>query len=126
MPVFKIQKLIRDKRAKQQTWVGLRSLDGTELLAALKQKLVEEALEVQETTTREDLIEELADVYDVLDALQEHLAITADELHLAQHQKQQTSGGFHNKMYAEALELQDGNPLLEYCRSLPDKYPEVK
>ena len=104
MPRFKIQKLIRDKRAKQQTWIGLRPLEGEELLEALKQKLVEEAVEVEAAPTREELIEELADVYDVLEALKKHLKVTAEEFQLAKQQKHEPSGGFDNKMYAEALE----------------------
>ena len=66
---FRVQKLIRDRLPAIMRAQGLqvfdRRLNDAEFIAALKDKLVEEAQEVGEATSQDDLIDELADVMEV-------------------------------------------------------------
>lgn len=63
-------KLVRDKIpeiiAQQGKSVSFRALKGDELKAALKDKLIEEAYELVNAETEEQIIEEAVDVLEVL------------------------------------------------------------
>jgi predicted house-cleaning noncanonical NTP pyrophosphatase (MazG superfamily) len=67
-------KLVRDKIpeiiAKQGKRVSFRALQGDELKAALKDKLIEETYELVNAETEEQIIEEIADVLEVLEWIQ--------------------------------------------------------
>ena len=60
----------------------------------IKEKLIEEGLEVKQANTREQLLEEIADVYEVLDALLVHCDIDQSEVQTVKEQKKQERGGF--------------------------------
>ncbi len=94
-------KLIRDKipeiieqSGNQCEWIVLSDAEYEE---ALYQKLIEEATEVV-TAPREELVKELADLYEVIDAL---LAVTnIEEITVFEMQKQrrEARGGFEKKI----------------------------
>ena len=67
---FRVQKLIRDRLPAIMRAQGLkvfdRRLNDAEFVAALKDKLLEEAQEVGAATNETDLIDELADVMEVI------------------------------------------------------------
>jgi predicted house-cleaning noncanonical NTP pyrophosphatase (MazG superfamily) len=68
-----------------------------EFRAALRAKLVEEALEVQ-VATPEELLPELADVLEVVDALLTTHGFTRAQVHEVQQQRRQTRGGFKSRL----------------------------
>jgi predicted house-cleaning noncanonical NTP pyrophosphatase (MazG superfamily) len=91
------EKLVRDKIPKVVTEGGesarIARLNPDEHLAALKIKLVEEAFEVRDSR-REGLIEELADVSEVISAICATAGISSDELARVQERKRDRRGGF--------------------------------
>lgn len=91
-------KLVRDKVSDVIIQKGERAqtvqLKGDALIAALKQKLVEEALEALDTTSGEDLIGELADVLEVINGLSKVLDFSAEGIEAERVEKYRKRGGF--------------------------------
>ncbi len=130
MPTFKYAKLVRDKiwgfhEADGHTVIG-KKLTGVELRRALCEKLHEEADEVDTALTKEQLTEELADVRQILDDLCAEEGVLEAEVKTAQAKKFAKKGGFQGGRYIEMVTIADENDKwVQYCRSSPDKYPEV-
>lgn len=97
-------KLVRDRipeilKQKGKT-VTSRVLDGIEYKNALKEKLLEEALEVQNSTTTDTLCEELADVLEVVYALADLYDISKESLETKRQDKLASHGGFITRTYS--------------------------
>jgi predicted house-cleaning noncanonical NTP pyrophosphatase (MazG superfamily) len=91
-------KLIRDKipeiiHAKGEE-VETRTLGDDEFLQFLLKKVVEEARELANTTNESDLLEEIADVREVIDAMLELKGISANQINAIQDAKRHKRGGF--------------------------------
>ena len=88
-------KLVRDKipdiirRSGREP--DVRRVSGEELEEALKEKLVEESLELKEAG---DIYEELADVLEVVDAIVARLNIDRERLDDVKKKKLERAGGF--------------------------------
>jgi predicted house-cleaning noncanonical NTP pyrophosphatase (MazG superfamily) len=67
--IFHLEKLVRDRipelMAKPGNVLEVLTLDHKDHILALKKKLKEEAEEVHKATTRDEVIEEIADVAEV-------------------------------------------------------------
>jgi len=74
----------------------VRRIAGDQLKAALKEKLVEEALELKDSG---DLYEELADVLEVVDAIVEAYGVDRGKLDMAKKEKHIRAGGFSEGYY---------------------------
>ena len=86
-----IPDLIRDSGRNPE----VRYLSGQELVAALATKLVEEASEAAEAVdSREHLVEELADLREVMTALMAAKEITDEEVAKATRDKMKLRGAF--------------------------------
>lgn len=124
---FRVQKLIRDRLPAIMRAQGLqvfdRRLNDAEFIAALKDKLVEEAQEVGAATGRADLIDELADVMEVIAALAEASGVTPGEIEARRQAKQAERGGFDERVFNAAVEARDGLPAAEYYLARPMHYP---
>lgn len=130
MPTFAYKKLVRDNipgwHVKNGHTVRGRQLEGEELKVSLCQKLHEEADEVSGALSREELIEELADVQQVLRDLCEAQGIAFSEVQAAMEQKAARKGGFSQGEYIDTVTIPDEHDKwAQYCRASPDKYPEV-
>ena len=75
-----------------------RILDGQDYRAALLAKLVEEAREAQ-SASADELPSELADVWEVLQALLSTLPMTWQELEALAASKRGKRGGFHRRIF---------------------------
>jgi len=93
-----IPDLIRARGAEPAT----RVLDGAEFDAALRDKLVEEALEVRSATGPADVLAEAADVYEVLIAVAEHLGVSLETIAEAARQKRAERGAFGERIWLES------------------------
>ncbi len=97
----KHNKLIRDRipeiirQAERECEV--KTMSQPEYHQALLNKLVEEAKEAAEAKP-DNLVEELADVYEVIDAILANLEIDKDVVLTKQEQKRQDKGGFTKKL----------------------------
>lgn len=94
-------KLIRDKIPEIITASGKQYetevMPDAEYLAALKEKLVEEALEAK-SAAPEELVKELADVLEVLDYLMRANGITDAMVRGMQQKRYEERGGFDKKL----------------------------
>lgn len=92
-------KLVRDKIPAiinaQGKKANIRILDDKEYLRALEAKLDEEVSEFH----KDQNLEELADILEVLYALTEKLGHSKDELLKACEKKHQERGGFRNRLF---------------------------
>jgi predicted house-cleaning noncanonical NTP pyrophosphatase (MazG superfamily) len=125
---FKIGKLVRDKMqeflASKNVEGVSTTLQGSALEQALKQKLVEEANEVQAALTLDDLKEELADVLEVINALCHFHGLTRDEIVEIQENKRISRGSFSKGMYCTYVEMDKNNPHISYYEARTHEYPE--
>lgn len=98
-------KLIRDRIPEIIGEAGrryeVRVLDEAAYRQALAAKLIEESQEVAAvgSGTRQEQVKELADVYEVLDALLATLGISEAEVMAAQRQRCERRGGFEERLW---------------------------
>jgi len=89
----RIPEIIRQSGIECETAVLLDA----EYCQALRLKLIEEATEVAEAN-RDELVAELADLYEVIDALMLSYGISDDRILNAQAKRRETRGGFAQKI----------------------------
>ena len=84
MRKFKQNKLWRDKLIEklelQGSRIVWRHLSDEEFQKRLQEKLLEEAEEVVQATNRQELISELADLWEVIETLAHHNAISMEDI----------------------------------------------
>ena len=124
---FRVQKLIRDRLPAIMRAQGLqvfdRRLNDAEFIAALKDKLLEEAQEVGAATSLADLIDELADVMEVIAALADASGVPLQAVEERRQAKRTERGGFAERVFNAAVEARDGLPAAEYYLARPMQYP---
>ena len=130
MRKFPSNKLWRDKTIDLCTQKGFvihwKHLDDQEYDAALRSKLREESDEVCSAQSREELVAEIADVFEVIDSLGTLHNLTKDEIADYQAKKRSTNGGFFERKFVTSVEHPEGSPWIDYCLAQPEKYPEIK
>jgi len=101
-------KLVRDKIPEIIKNNGgtpkIRILEDGEYKLELKKKLSEECREVIDANGSEDMLEELADVLEVIKALSELEKKTLEDIILISNQKVLKRGAFNDKIYLESVE----------------------
>ncbi|MFK5883462.1 MAG: nucleoside triphosphate pyrophosphohydrolase [Candidatus Izemoplasma sp.] len=101
-------KLVRDNIPyiikKEGKIANIRILDDAEYLTEVKHKLVEEAKELLETKSKEQCINELADVYEVLDQILMTNKIDIQDIEKARIIKNRAKGAFEDKIFLESVE----------------------
>lgn len=126
---FVYRKLIRDKILDHMLAAGerpeYRFLSDDEYLLELKKKLVEEAVEISPDKP-EDLLDDLADLQEVIDCMLKAIGKNQQELRAAQHKKNAKVGSFKRRVFIETSALLEDNPWIEYLQDNPDRYPEIK
>lgn len=131
MPTFRFAKLVRDNipgwhRQKGHTVKGCQ-LTSDELRRALIEKLHEEADEVDGALSREELVEELGDVQQIIWDICQTEGITREELEAGIAEKTGRKGSYVGGNYIETITILDEtDKWAQYCRRQPDKYPEVE
>ena len=123
---FRVHKLIRDRLPAIMREQGLavfeRRLDDSEYRAALREKLLEEALEARDAVD-DDLIGELADVLEVLRALAQAHGSSLEAVEQRRLAKRDERGGFDDRVFNAAVEAEDGLPAADYYLARPGQYP---
>lgn len=87
-------KLVRDNIPERHPQHKYRTAEGGELEALLRLKLVEEAAEVASARNTQELVEELGDVLEVIQAIRARYGISIREVTEAQLEKWDRLGGF--------------------------------
>lgn len=127
---FKFDKLIRDKildmMRSTDYIVHYKKLKGAELVAVLKNKLLEEAHEVAATKSVEELKEELADLLEVVYTILSAHKLEITEIEKIRETKKLHKGNFSQGIYVSSIEIDENNPEVNRYLARPDKYPQLK
>jgi predicted house-cleaning noncanonical NTP pyrophosphatase (MazG superfamily) len=101
--VKRYDKLVRDKVPENIRKHGgkphCRILSGKELFGAAKKKVLEEAKELIRARRREDIINEIVDIEEVIDVLMAELGITRLELFTRRREKNLQKGRFEKRIF---------------------------
>ena len=122
-------KLVRDKIPEKIARGGeiaiTNNLADNELFEQLRIKLVEEAFEVLEAENANDLIQELADVLEVLDSIIKKQKINKKSVIIAKNRKREKIGGFQNGVILRktALPVLKSTGNVERISSKKEKLP---
>ncbi|CAM3710922.1 nucleoside triphosphate pyrophosphohydrolase [Mesobacillus zeae] len=107
MPTY--NKLVRDKIPEVIEKTGKRFstsvLNNEEYIVELRKKAFEELNEYVETETKEDAVEELADLLEIVHALAEYHGSSIDEVEEVRKMKAAKRGGFKEKIFL--IEVED-------------------
>lgn len=104
---MKLPKLVRDKipeimKANEQIAV-MSILNQEDYSKELLEKLAEEVLEVQNAITKEETLEELADVLELVNAIAINNSANLEEIEKIRIKKAQERGGFEQRILLEAI-----------------------
>lgn len=105
-------KLVRDNipdimKADGCMNIQTQRLEYTDYSKALSLKLKEEAMEAADEVlngNREKMMEELADLEEVVLAIKKHFQISTDEIENKRKEKKQIKGGFEKRIWLETAE----------------------
>jgi predicted house-cleaning noncanonical NTP pyrophosphatase (MazG superfamily) len=127
---FKYNKLVRHRMVeffeKMGSTVQWACLGDDEFKKELKIKFMEEAQEVHDAKTRQELIEELADVLEVVASLCDVHQFTMQDIVDAQIKKRAERGEFKGRVFVGVVEHMLGSAGERYCLADSEKYPEIK
>ncbi|OHE70880.1 MAG: hypothetical protein A2007_01090 [Verrucomicrobia bacterium GWC2_42_7] len=97
------------------TYSARRIKDDNILLSELKNKLIEEAKEVHGSSNHKDLLEELADVMEVITAIMKIEKISQKEIKTAALDKNKVKGDFlKERLFCEYVDIAEENPAIKY------------
>ncbi len=134
---FKFDKIIRDKSyddmVKNGAKVSIYKIKNQAHLAeCFKKKLLEEIDEVIEADSKDNLVEELADCFEVLRGFASALNISCNDIETVRKQKYQKKGGFEKAIMVESVTVSANYTPLDfykyftsYCENKPEKYPQI-
>lgn len=105
----KINKLVRDKIPeliqKEEKVCGFHTIDNeNEFLYQLKNKLIEESNEVLLAKNDEELIEELADLFEVIETLLKEKKLDLSIIRSKKTLKRNKNGSFNKRIYLEWID----------------------
>ena len=101
-------KLIRDKIPeiikKDNAIPKISILNDEQFAIALKEKLVEEAKELLEAKTSEEILNELSDVLELVESIATNNKLTITEVEKQKLVKKEKRGGFEKKLFLEYVD----------------------
>lgn len=128
MPIFLFNKLVRNRIVEHQEREGIKTtsrvLSRDEHRAALVSKLTEEAQEVLDATP-EEVVNELADLQQVVDDLRKLYNVTSEQVAEAQKSKVSKNGDFSEGRFISQVEILEGDPWVLYYRKNSERYNEL-
>lgn len=87
---------------------------------------LEEAEEVGNAQNRRELLEELADLLEVIHALGATANLTFHQIEEKRLEKRSLKGGFDDKIYNHRVDIEEDNPAIDYYLKKPKQYPLVE
>lgn len=101
-------KLVRDNIPeiikKDNAVAKIRVLNDEQFKRALKEKLVEEAKELLEAKTDEELLNELSDVLQLFESIISHHHFSIIQVEQQKEKKKKERGGFEKKLFLEYVD----------------------
>src|SRR3989338_5949904 len=88
-------------------------------------KILEELEEVFAATTQAELIEELGDLEEVLNAFKVLTKIDQKAIDQSRKEKFLKKGGYQKRLYMHYIDAPENSWEYEYCLKNPEKYPEI-
>lgn len=126
---FKVDKLIRDKipelLSQKKIKYKLTTLEKSDYLQKLYNKLLEEISEVFNAKNKQETTEELADVLEVFLALCGAHNIPFQVVEEKRIVKKIAHGGFEQRIYNAYVEIKEENPHIQYYIDRPVQYPQI-
>ena len=126
---FSFEKLIRDDLVDVMTHSGIavehRVMAGEEYVCALIKKLHEEVNEVATASDPKEILEELADVLEVMMAMAGAHGFDLQAIAKKAQEKKAAKGGFDQGTYVEWIEMPADHPRAAYYLSRSADYPLV-
>ena len=126
---FLQNKLWRDKAVdlmkELKSIIHWQRLTDTEYDYQLREKLLEESREVCAATSKQELIQELADVLEIIEAISNANEVSLEEVRAIQLEKKAERGGFEGRKFVTIAEHLEGSFGEKYCLADPVKYPEI-
>lgn len=126
---FQQNKLWRDKAVElmeatgsKMTWI---TLNDEQFAQELKVKFMEEAHEVVAAKNQRELVEEFADIVELIMVWCKLYGLTLDDGMKVAAQKREKRGGFDKRMYITTAEHLEGSFGEQYCLANLEKYPEI-
>lgn len=108
---FFLNKLVRDNATSIDGSIcSVKKLGYGKFLYFLKKKLIEEAIEVNTSTNKKEMIEELADVFDVFNNILSEYNISMSVILEQSIKKQQEKGNFSKKLLLEYCDVKEDDP----------------
>ena len=103
-------KLIRDKIPeiirKNNAVPKISELNDEQFKIALKEKLTEEAKELLEAKTQEEILNELSDVLQLIESIAINNNLSVSDIEKQKEKKKQERGAFEKKLYLEYVDEQ--------------------
>lgn len=128
MRKFLFAKLVRDTIVEHIIAEGntpqWKTLTDSEFIEELKKKIGEEAAELS-MVHRDDIVNELADIQEIIDTLLSALHITKKQLTEIQQTKNKQVGSFSKKQYIEHVLVNNNSTWIAYYQANHEKYPEI-
>lgn len=128
---FLMNKLVRDKALDAMQKEGVIAhtqilTDNDMYLEALSEKIVEELEEVFSAHSTEELVEELADLEEILSEFKKLVKITQAQIDQARAKKSDKKGLFTSRLYCDYIDVPEtAKDTLKYVLDKEDKYPEL-
>jgi len=128
---FLSEKLVRDKTVEryesENGSLSYRILtENADFERELYKKLLEEAKEVITAKDSDELISELADIYDVLSAIATHKQISTESIEKARKERLELRGGFSKKIYSLIGTIPETSAFASFIKASPEKYLQIK
>lgn len=126
--MYRINKLLRDEvhllLAQGDATVSIRTLNNNDdFKVALQAKVLEEIQELFEAQQYKDIVEEYADVEEVLSAFRKLYGISQEEIEEARIIKKQKRGGYDKRLFGSVVSCEIGSRWHE-C-AIKNGYPEI-
>ena len=130
MKTFQFNKLVRDKiptAIKSRGGIVIvRKLNQKEYVKELVKKLNEEAIELKPNLPSKQAVEEMADIAEVVAALQKVFKVSDTKLRSIRQNKNLKNGAFDKRLFIDRIQVSDTDPWLNHYRQNSNRYPEIK
>ena len=129
MRKFSLNKLWRDKTPGNMEKAGaiihVTHLDDAQYGNQLGLKLIEEAHEVNEAQSNDELLSELSDILEVVDCIMKFHNLSRADLAARQEEKRNYRGSFLERKFVTVAEYQPGSAAEQYALQDIKRHPEI-